>query len=739
MDQNNFNAFLNKELNENQKEAVLQSTGPMLVIAGAGSGKTRVITSRITNLILNENVNPSSIIALTFTNKAAREMKERVQKFIPDLKILPYIGTFHSFCLQLLKKYQSFLKIENFSILDDDDQLKIIKLIINKFALNKQVNANSILYQISNFKNNQIVDAANMLFEDRLFEQIYLEYEKEKRNSRCFDFDDLLIEVLKLLKSNKEFKNILQSTIKHVLVDEYQDTNLVQHELLKELCKRDNELVVSSVCAVGDEDQSIYSWRGATVENILKYQKDFPKTKLIKIEQNYRSVNQILEVANEVIKNNENRNPKKLWSEKKASNRILKLTSLTNYRESDNIANYVKLVKLNNPKESIAVLYRTHFQSRTIEEALLKNSITYKIIGGIQFYDRKEIKDLIAYLKMIVNPFDKISMLRILNVPARNLGAKSEEIIINEWNANPLLDIFGITEYLIKEQLFTGKKAESLISFIKTLTTALDTKSISKTIKNIVEETDYITYLKAEFEKTESAQKIDNVNEFIRSAEHFEENESNQVSDFLEKIALLQEKMNEQDTTDTHVQLMSLHAAKGLEFDHVIISGIEEGLLPSSRSLNDANQIEEERRLFYVGITRARERLLLFNSQMRNSYGHTESQIASRFFNEIPKNLITEHDVSYWNEFQTKDLIGSFLGLKTHSSKVVTFASSTQKPTFAKKTDLAWGPKSFVSHPVFGTGMVDSVENRANGSTVLTIRFKNGSIKKLDSSFVKKI
>lgn len=739
MDQSNFNNFLNQELNQNQKEAVLQSSGPMLVIAGAGSGKTRVITSRITNLILNNNVNPSSIVALTFTNKAAKEMKERVQKFIPDLKILPYIGTFHSFCLQLLKKYQSFLKIENFSILDDDDQLKIIKLIINKFALNKQVNANSILYQISNFKNNQVVDSANILFEDRLFEQIYLEYEKEKRNSRCFDFDDLLIEILKLLKTNKEFKNILQNTIKHVLVDEYQDTNLVQHELLKELCKKENEIVVSSVCAVGDEDQSIYSWRGATVENILKYQKDFPNTKLIKIEQNYRSVNQILEVANEVIKNNENRNPKKLWSDKKASNRILKLTSLTNYKESDNIANYVKLVKLNNPKDSIAVLYRTHFQSRTIEEALLKNSITYKIIGGIQFYDRKEIKDLIAYLKMIVNPFDKISMLRILNVPGRNLGAKSEEIIINEWNTNPLLDIFGITELVIKEQLFTGKKAESLISFVKILTKAHDKKSISKTIKNIVEETDYITYLKSEFEKTESAQKIDNVNEFIRSAEHFEENDSDQISDFLEKIALLQEKMNEQDTTDTHVQLMSLHAAKGLEFEHVIISGIEEGLLPSSRSLNDANQIEEERRLFYVGITRARERLLLFNSQMRNVYGHTESQMSSRFLSEIPKTLITEHDVSYWNEYQTKDLMGSFLGLKTNSSKVFTFASSTPKTTSFKKAEAGWNSKSFVSHPVFGTGMIDSVENKANGSTVLTIRFKNGSIKKLDSSFVKKI
>ncbi|OGB97951.1 hypothetical protein A3F06_01735 [candidate division TM6 bacterium RIFCSPHIGHO2_12_FULL_36_22] len=742
-----FNTFLTKELNAEQKKAVTQTTGNLLVIAGAGSGKTRVITARITNLILNENVDPSRIAALTFTNKAAKEMKERIKKFLGSDTRLPFIGTFHSYCLQWLK----IVYPTSFSIMDSDDQYKILSQIITRNNLKKFITARQATYHVSNLKN-QIICGIDTSTMDSTLLEIYKQYEAEKAVSNCLDFDDLLIEVLRLFRNNAAFKTQFQERISHILIDEYQDTSVVQHELLKQMAKNDKTVIADSVCIVGDEDQSIYSWRGATIDNIINFKKDFPSTKTIKIEQNYRSVQQILDTAHSVIEKNIKRNPKKLWSEKKGTNRVHQLSCASGYQEADSIAWLLQSLPQEISLNKVAILYRTHFQSRSIEEALIKYSIPYTIIGGIQFYERKEIKDLIAYLRLLVNPFDRIALMRIINCPKRGLGQKFEEELVEFWNSQPLLDFKQILDEVSKKQ--SPSKQEAIKNFLGIFHGLTPDMAPDEALDKIIKRSMYHFYLKEEYDTKEAETKIDNTHEFIRAAEHFVQQGLNSIFQMLNEIALMQEKMTKDSEKSAQVQLMTLHAAKGLEFHTVVIAGVEETLLPSTRSLESMDDIEEERRLCYVGITRAEEYLFLTYAGYRNTYGQTNYQEPSRFLKDISPSLITRHDCAYWKEWEFYDLFEKLWGTKKNSESTIqvfkahqsvnknSFDSQTTLSNFIKTSQKAsdsfnttpWKKNQIVQHNKFGVGIIQKVD-MAKDVYNLTIKFKVG-IKKIASSFV---
>jgi len=786
----NFNEFLKKNLNPEQRKAVKSKDGVFLVVAGAGSGKTRVITSRITNLIVNENVQPQTIVGLTFTNKAAKEMKDRIKTFLYNKKELPYLGTFHSYCLRILKANSDLLPKPFESILDSDDQQKLFNTLIKRNGLSKQVTAKKLSYNISQIKNNLLnrrEDVINYLNSDHIIRDLYAAYEQEKEASKCLDFDDLLIEAAKLLESNKTFQKEFQSKIKHVLVDEYQDTNVVQHMLLKNMVlDPKKKFTADSLCVVGDEDQSIYSWRGATIQNIMNFKKDFPKTKTIKIEQNYRSVQPILDAANTVIKYNKNRNPKKLWSDKKATDRIKTINCASEYQEGDVIAQYLKTAEKKQSLNTIALLYRAHYQSRAIEEALIRNYIPYKIIGGIQFYERKEVKDILAYLRLIVNGFDRVSFFRIINCPTRGLGAKFEELFYEQWNIDIFSDFTVIAKKLLANKLITPLKRLSLQKFIDVFSKIKADDKPSEAIEKIIIETQYITHLKNSYDKNDAEARIDNVKELIRATQYLEENGTNSIAQFLDEVALMQESahnLGKEEKKDS-VTLMTLHAAKGLEFDTIIIVGMEDGLLPSSRSLFDDDGLEEERRLFYVGITRAKERLMLTMADYRYAFGQASYQMPSRFLREMPKHLLSEVDFTKATSSQIDVTFCRWLGinlLNTPKSNVMTFgparknitrktrntfqnkkpslsSSSTAKlrntqgvtgPGHSRKNKYdtssssnpgkaKWKEHQPVQHKIFGIGVIQKVEEKHRDKIHITAKFKAG-IKKIDAKFLQKV
>ena len=519
---------------------------------------------------------------------------------------------------------------------------------------------------------------------------------------------------------------------------------------------KDNNLNAHSVCIVGDEDQSIYSWRGATASNILNFKNDYPKTEQIKIEQNYRSVQPILKTANKVISNNKHRNEKKLWSDKKAVNRILKIKCQSDYQESDIAVETVKAAKFKN--HSAAILYRTHFQSRVIEEALIKNSIPYTMVGGIQFYERKEVKDILSYLKLIVNPFDKVSLSRVINCPTRKLGDKFQEMFEEHWSAEPLLDFKQLANKIITENYEQKSKLESLNKFCKIFDGLNANSKPTEAINQILKSTDYFAFIKDTDEGQEVNDRIDNIKELVRATEHIEDLEAKTVSSFLEEVALMQDKLNNKKEKEDHVKLMTLHAAKGLEFDVVMISGLEEGMLPSARSLESREDIEEERRLFYVGITRAREYLILSHSNYRNTFGQTNTQAPSRFLEEADSEYINEEDCSFWSRFNFENKISEFLGATvTFNNNVQTFkafipahASSPKNIPMITKNKLASAPKTPigknfsniwqinqpVTHATFGLGIIQKLENKG-AQIFISVKFKAG-LKKIESSFLTK-
>jgi DNA helicase-2/ATP-dependent DNA helicase PcrA len=748
---NTFNSFIENELNEAQRKAVLQASGSILVIAGAGSGKTRVITARIAHLLLNHNTNPRSLIALTFTNKAAQEMKHRLASFLGTDKGLPFIGTFHSYCLYLLRTNPHLAPYPNFTILDDDDQVSILRKFIKNNGLEKQLSPRTALSQISAIKNSSTSEHAKT----SLILELYNAYEQEKKKSNSLDFDDLLLEVLNLFKSNSEFTANFQNSMAHILIDEYQDTNHVQHDLLKCMALGvDNKVRATSLCAVGDEDQSIYSWRGAVVENIRKFQEDFGPVTKIKIEQNYRSVEPILKAANSVISHNKNRNEKVLWSSKQASERIMQLKCKSEYQEAEALATLIENAQSKIPLQEMAILYRTHYQSRPLEEALIKASIPYRIIGGLQFYQRKEIKDILAYMRLVVNGHDRVSFYRILNTPTRGFGEKFEELVSEHWHDKPQATFREILSDMLTLNIVDGasKRGKALLDFLAIFSSLSSAEKPSTVFDAIVKQTDYYSYLHDSCEPAEYEVKRDNARELRNALAHYEEAPSDKaertVEDFLHEVALLQEKLDAAKEDNNCVKLMTLHGAKGLEFDLVMIAGLEEGIFPSSRSIVATESLEEERRLFYVGITRAKEYLLISHARIRNSYGQTSEQTESRFMREIPASLMKVAQLSHMSSFELKSLFQEWLELRKAPKNIMLFntikqakekAASVSAPITTlketKKLAGGWSKNRTVLHGTFGSGVIKEVEKKTNETYIVTVQFKGGT-KKLLSTFL---
>lgn len=735
-----FTHFLTTALNDEQQSIVTTHQGVILVRAGAGSGKTRVITARISHLIMHHTYEPASILALTFTNKAAREMQERVKKFLGPESAMPFVGTFHSYCLRLLKAHSHLLSYQNFSIMDDDDQQKLLRSIITKHGAQKKITPTTAGHAISRLKNDAFHGTIQLhTIADPLLAQIIQLYEQEKKAAHCFDFDDLLLETLRLLRNNEGFKLSFQQKVRHILIDEYQDTNLVQHALLKEFALHNNQFAINSLCVVGDEDQSIYSWRGATITNILHFQKDFPEAIDVTIQQNYRSVQQILDTANSVIANNNQRKHKTLWSEREGIDRVRVLACMSNYQEADIVAQLAQSSQSASKLGSVAVLYRAHYQSRTLEEALIKHSIPYKIIGGIQFYERQEIKDLLAYLRLVVNPYERISFMRVINVPARGLGDKFEEQFLTLWEQQPFATMHDIGTSMIQQNAVSKSKHDALKGFLA-IFDGLNTQQLpSQALDTIIKRVQYLTYLKHTHDPEEAQVKIENVKELIHAINALEEAQQiTNVADFLDDVALLQEQSKASLDEQQCLRLMTLHAAKGLEFETVIITGLEEGMLPSGRSIQEQESLEEERRLLYVGITRAQERLLLTHARYRYQWGSVNDQRISRFIKELPHD-VPHQEAVHWNTYQIKGYVDQWLSdkpiksLATTKSKHAATATTWSDDPFEAAS--SWRVKQKVLHTRFGNGIIEHIEERSI-NTILTIRFATG-IKKLDAKFVK--
>lgn len=634
-------------LNDRQKEAVLTVNGPLLVLAGAGSGKTRVLTTRIAYLIKEMNVDPNSILAITFTNKAAHEMKERVIKILGFDYYGMQISTFHSFGLSILRKYYKLVNYSsNFTIIDSDDSLTIIKRILKDLNYDPKIyNPKAIKNRISGAKDELLKPDDYSRYVNSDYEEVVLEvyrkYEERLLNNNSVDFDDLLMLPIRILKENKEVLEEYSNRFKYILIDEYQDTNEAQYILTKLISSK-----YKNICVVGDESQSIYSFRGANYKNILNFEKDYENTKIILLEENYRSTKNILNVANDIIKNNKNRKDKTLWTSNIEGNKIKYHRALNEKDEAYYVVKEIKnLIISGVNKSDIAVLYRTNAQSRNIEEALLKENIPYKVVGSFFFYKRKEIKDLISYLKLIYNSNDDDSLIRIINVPKRGIGAKTIE------NIEMLSKINNTSMY---EAIQSGKELE-FKKIIEEIKEASKDLSLTELIDLILDKTKIKEEL--EQEKTlESDIRIENLEEFKSITKNFEENYGIiSLEAFLEEISLVAD-IEEHNLNNDLVTLMTVHSAKGLEFDHVFIIGLEEGIFPHTNSLTNSEDIEEERRLIYVAITRAKKNLELINAKKRTLYGNDNINPPSRFINEINKEYLNE-DNNETEVFKKEDYI----------------------------------------------------------------------------------
>lgn len=675
-------------LNDEQKKAVEIVDGPLLVLAGAGSGKTKVLTTRIAYLIENENVSPYNILAITFTNKAAKEMQERVIKLVGEYAKNMQISTFHSFGLRIIREnYDKLGYDRNFVIMDSDDSLTVVKKILKDFDIDtKQFNPNAIRNKISSCKNELVTPKDYERFASSEFEKIVLKvyerYEYTLKTNNSVDFDDLLILPIKLFRENEDILDKYQERFKYILVDEYQDTNHAQYILTKLLASK-----YRNICVVGDENQSIYSFRGANYRNILNFEKDYNETKTIKLEQNYRSTTNVLDAANEVIQNNKSRKDKNLWSDKGKGDKITYYRSYDEKDEAHYVVSKIKeLVKSGCSLDEIAVLYRTNAQSRILEEEMLKENINYRVVGSFYFYNRREIKDLMAYLRLIHNPKDNVSLMRIINSPKRGIGLKTIA------NLNEKADLENKSIY---EIIDSGKELE-FKNVIEDLRKVSENITLTELIDKILDTTGYREEL--EHENTlESDIRLENLEEFKSITRSFEDREGViSLEDFLFEVSLVSDRDEYQDSSDK-VSLMTVHAVKGLEFDDVFVVGLEEGIFPHMNSLMESSELEEERRLMYVAITRARERLYLINARRRMLYGKDSINPPSRFIGEIDKEHIDTNMPSDDNKVFEK----------------------VEKEDNYYDEDVEFKVGDYVNHTVFGNGKVVDVTN-----TLVSVAFK---------------
>ena len=636
-----------KGLNDKQYEAVINTEGPCLVIAGAGSGKTKVLTHKIAYLIGEKQVKPWNILAITFTNKAANEMKERIGNLVGDVAADIWMGTFHSICVRILRRFIDRIGFDSsFIIFDTSDQRTLVKACIKSIGLDdKMFTDRSVLSEISNAKNemlepDQYTVRANGDFRKEKIALVYEMYQKRLKENNAIDFDDIINYTIKILMQNPDIFEYYSDKFHYVLVDEYQDTNKAQFTLVTMLASKNGNITV-----VGDNDQGIYSFRGADISNILNFERDFPGTKIIKLEQNYRCTGNILKAANAVIKNNEVTYKKELWTENEVGNLPAVYSAKNEYDEGTYIAQQIEHLRREEyyKYSDFAILYRMNTQSRAIEEILRRESIPYKIIGGLKFYERKEIKDIISYLRLIQNPSDNLSLKRIINEPKRGIGKTSldkiEELSIN--SGVPMYEIIKNAEQYGLNRVFLNSR--EFVNAIEELRAKKDDIKISDLIKETLKKSGYTQALENE-NTIEAENRIENLDEFLTVAIEFEdESADNKLSDFLEGITLSSDIDNMEEAEET-VTLMTLHSAKGLEFPVVFLVGMEEGIFPGYKSIGEPKELEEERRLCYVGITRAKEHLFLTCSKQRTIFGSTSCNQVSRFLREIPSDLLDGYD-----------------------------------------------------------------------------------------------
>lgn len=679
-------------LNDRQKEAVLYGDGPLLILAGAGSGKTSVLTKRVAYLIKERNVSPKNIVAITFTNKAAKEMKERIIKEVGKEGYDIQISTFHSFGLRIIKEnYEKLGYEKNFTIIDSDDSLTVVKKILKEMGIDStRFNPKFIKNQISSCKNEMVTpEKYKNLVNDELSDityKVYKKYQDTLLRNNSLDFDDLLIKPIELFNKYKEVLENYQELFKYVFIDEYQDTNEAQYILSKMISAK-----YKNICVVGDDAQSIYSWRGANFKNILNFEKDYKNAKVILLEQNYRSTKTILNAANSVIKNNINKKDKNLWTDNSIGEKIKYVRTNDEKDEASYVTREIRnLVNNGVSLDDIAVLYRTNAQSRTIEEGFLNSNIPYKIVGAFAFYSRKEIKDLLAYLKLIYNTKDDVSLMRIINYPKRKIGAKTIENLSMDavLNGTSMFDVISSGKELeFKKLILEMKEKSEVLSLTETIDMVLDKSGIKSELES--EHT-----LEADI-------RLENLNEFKSITKTFEEESGiASLEDFLNEVSLVSDVNDQKNDNSPKVTLMTIHAVKGLEYKYVFVIGMEENIFPHINSCEEDGGIEEERRLCYVAITRAKEKLYLVNALRRMLYGKTSVNMPSRFINEIDKDLIDAPEKKMVNmKFNKKEAFNDDNGLKTGDN---------------------------VIHDIYGPGVVVNVDK-----FIATIAFKGQGIKKL--------
>jgi DNA helicase-2/ATP-dependent DNA helicase PcrA len=736
-------------MNPQQKEAVLTTEGPLLLMAGAGSGKTRVLTHRVAYLIEEKEVNPWNILAITFTNKAAREMRERIHALVGEESEAIWISTFHSMCVRVLRReVEQIGYTRNFTILDSSDQLSLMKRILKELNIDpKKYDPKGILAGISNAKNNLQTPANFSKLASTFIElqvaKCYELYQKELVANQCMDFDDLIMNTIVIFKKYPEVLAYYQNKFHYIHVDEYQDTNHAQYTLVRMLADR-----FENLCVVGDADQSIYGWRGADMQNILAFEEDYPNTKVILLEQNYRSTKTILSAANQVILNNKQRKAKKLWTENESGEKIVYYRGNNEHDEGRFVVS--EIMKRVRTKEHVfgdfAVLYRTNAQSRVVEESFMKANIPYKIVGGQKFYARKEIRDLLSYLNVLANPDDSISFERIINTPKRGIGPGTVEKLKNFAGENNW-SLFEATQN-INVSTIGGKANRELEQFGMTLTDLqqmIPFLSLTEFTEEVLKRTNYLVELQNQ-KTIESQARVENIEEFLSVTQEFdrryvaqsegaEVDPSEKLADFLNELALLAD-VDSYEEDYSEVTLMTLHAAKGLEFPIVFLVGMEENLFPLSRTLMDENELEEERRLAYVGITRAEKQLFLTNAQTRNLYGRSQYNRPSRFLEEIDDTLLDYQFNQPTSATSTRTPVRPMISAN-HSQP-----SSYKQPsprgvashTQSGAEEVRWQAGDKVLHKKWGIGTVVSVSGTSK-EMELDIAFPQQGVKRLLAAF----
>lgn len=731
-------------LNAEQQEAVFHTEGPLLILAGAGSGKTRVLTHRIAYLIEEKGINPWNILAITFTNKAAGEMRERVDDIVGFGSESIWVSTFHSTCVRILRRHIDRLGYDNnFTIYDGDDQKTLMKDVCKLLQIDtKTYRERTILSAISSAKDEMITPEEYELnaygdFSKKKIAEAYKEYERQLKANNALDFDDLLVKTVQLFQTEPEILEYYQERFRYIMVDEYQDTNTVQFKLISLLAAK-----YKNLCVVGDDDQSIYKFRGANIQNILSFEKEFENTKVIKLEQNYRSTSTILDAANAVIKNNVGRKAKSLWTENGEGEKIQFRQFDTAYDEAEYIVGDIR-ERVDHGKASYcdhAVLYRTNAQSRLFEEKMITANIPYKIVGGINFYARKEIKDLLAYLKTIDNGRDDLAVRRIINVPKRGIGLTTVNRITEAAQQRGI----SFYEALCSADLVPGlgrsiSKLESFAAMIEHFRNESERLSIQELVEEILDETGYVEELKAEGE-VEAEARLQNIDEFLNKIAAYEESceeEFPTLSGFLEEVALVAD-IDSLDEESDYVVLMTLHSAKGLEFPYVYLAGMEDGIFPSYMTItaDDPTEIEEERRLCYVGITRAKKELAMTCARKRMIRGETQYNKMSRFLKEVPPKLLSTGKIVEKEEMELPKQNAYFQAKQSFQSKPFTMAKPVQQFGVKNGEGLSYGVGDRVRHMKFGEGTVTAITEGGRDYEV-SVDFDSAGTKKMFASFAK--